>query len=171
VRYLQSFNGGGYSNGPGGAFSRGGRDLDLEALEERYEASMDPFRQFSRAERQRKFKWVVLAVIRFPIFAFVSHRSFIMILYARSSEMSPMEKIVFIVAKTTLGSKEMRTTLFFYVLAMHLLVFVTTYQWSHSTTCDSYHSQPNLAHFHGGVPLENAAGGVVNASIDIDKIN
>jgi hypothetical protein len=88
-----------------------------------------------------------------------------------SSEMSPMEKIVFIVAKTTLGSKEMRTTLFFYVLAMHLLVFVTTYQWSHSTTCDYYHSQPNLAHFHGGVPLENAAGGMVNASIDVGRIN
>ena len=32
------------------------RDLDLEALEHRYEASVDPFRQFSRAERQRKFK-------------------------------------------------------------------------------------------------------------------
>ena len=42
-----------------GAYSRSGgrdRDLDLEALEHRYEASVDPFRQFSRAERQRKFK-------------------------------------------------------------------------------------------------------------------
>ena len=39
-------------------------------------------------------------------------------------EMSSMEKIVFIVAKMTL--------LFFYVLAMHLLVFVTTYHWLHS---------------------------------------
>lgn len=105
---------------------RGSGDLDLEALEQRYEAAVDPFRQFSRAERQRKF-----------------------------NEMSPMEKIVFIVAKTTLGSKEMRTALFFYVLAMHLLVFLTTYQWSHSSTCDLYHSQPNLAHFHGGIPLEN----------------
>lgn len=69
--------------------------------------------------------------------------------------MSPMEKVVFIVAKTTLGSKEMRSVLFFYVLAMHLLVFVTTYTWSHSSTCDSYHNQASLAHFHGGVPLEN----------------
>lgn len=63
VRYLQSFNGGGYSKGRSGGFLRGGssragseRDLDLEALEQRYEASVDPFRQFSRAERQRKFK-------------------------------------------------------------------------------------------------------------------
>lgn len=58
MRYLQSFNGGGYSNGPSGAFprGRGSGDLDLEALEQRYEASVDPFRQFSRAERQRKFK-------------------------------------------------------------------------------------------------------------------
>ncbi|KAL3772902.1 hypothetical protein ACHAW5_007128 [Stephanodiscus triporus] len=144
VRYLQSFNAGGYSKGgsgvSGGAFvrGRGSGDLDLEALEQRYEASVDPFRQFSRTERQRKF-----------------------------NEMSPMEKIVYIVAKTTLGSKEMRTTLFFYVLAMHLLVFVTTYKWSHSTTCDYYHSQPNLAHFHGGVPLENVAGAVVNASDEV----
>jgi hypothetical protein len=94
----------------------------------------------------------------------LSHRSLIVTFFYLSSEMSPMEKIVYIVAKTTLGSKEMRTTLFFYVLAMHLLVFVTTYKWSHSTTCDYYHSQPNLAHFHGGVPLENVAGAVVNAS-------
>jgi len=62
VRYLQSFNAGGYSKGgsgvSGGAFERGrgSGDLDLEALEQRYEASVDPFRQFSRAERQRKFK-------------------------------------------------------------------------------------------------------------------
>ncbi|KAL3816964.1 hypothetical protein ACHAXA_011752 [Cyclostephanos tholiformis] len=127
VRYLQSFN---FNGSSGGAVvrGRGSGDLDLEALEQRYEATVDPFRQFSRAERQRKF-----------------------------NEMSPMEKIVFIIAKTTLGSKEMRTTLFFYVLGMHLLVFVTTYQWSHSTTCDNYHIQPNLAHFHGGVPLENVA--------------
>jgi len=55
VRYLQSFNGGG--NSKGGIRGRGSeRDLDLEALEQRYEASVDPFRQFSRAERQRKFK-------------------------------------------------------------------------------------------------------------------
>lgn len=56
VRYLQTFNSG--SNKGGSAYSRGGRndrDLDLEALEQRYEASVDPFRQFSRAERQRKF--------------------------------------------------------------------------------------------------------------------
>ena len=61
VRYLQSFNAGGYSKGgaSGSAYMRGGgrdRDLDLEALEQRYEASVDPFRQFSRAERQRKYK-------------------------------------------------------------------------------------------------------------------
>ena len=65
VRYLQSFNGGGYSKGGSGgssSYMRGSgsrgseRDLDLEALEQRYEASVDPFRQFSKAERQRKFK-------------------------------------------------------------------------------------------------------------------
>lgn len=143
VRYLQSFNAGGYSkggggNGSGSAYTRGSgrgsladRDLDLEALEQRYEASVDPFRQFNRVERQRKF-----------------------------NEMNPMEKIVFIVAKTTLGNKEMRTALFFYVLAMHLLVFVTTYHWSHASTCDTFHSQDALAHFHGGVPLPETPNGV-----------
>jgi hypothetical protein len=79
--------------------------------------------------------------------------------------MSPMEKVVFIVAKTTLGSKEMRTVLFFYVLAMHLLVFVTTYTWSHSSTCDSYHNQASLAHFHGGPPLlENVVDNVTGTA-------
>ncbi|KAL7551233.1 hypothetical protein ACHAWF_014420, partial [Thalassiosira exigua] len=67
VKYLQSFGGGGGGGrggggGGGSAYARGGsggrgsdRDLDLEALERRHKASVDPFRQFSRAERQRKF--------------------------------------------------------------------------------------------------------------------
>ena len=75
-----------------------------------------------------------------------------------------MEKVVFIVAKTTLGSKEMRTALFFYVLGMHLLVFVTTYHWSHMSGCDSFHSQDALAHFHGGVPLPENPNGVAMAN-------
>jgi hypothetical protein len=74
VRYLQTYQ---TRKGPQD------RDLDLEALEQRYEASVDPFRQFSRTERQRKMK-----------------------------EMSPMERVVFVVAKTVLGTKEMRTALF-----------------------------------------------------------
>jgi homeobox protein cut-like len=125
VRYLQTFSSG--SNKSGSAYSRGGkndRDLDLEALEQRYEASVDPFRQFSRAERLRKF-----------------------------NEMSPMERIVFIGSKTMLANKQMRTVLFFYIMAMHLLVFGTTYHWSHSSSCDFVHSRDDLAHFHGGVPL------------------
>jgi homeobox protein cut-like len=102
LRYLQSYNGG--SSNRSHAYSRqSSQDLDLEALEQRYEASVDPFRQFSKAERQRKLK-----------------------------EMSPMERTVFVVAKAMLGTKEMRTFLFFYVLAMHILVFLTTYHWSHS---------------------------------------
>jgi homeobox protein cut-like len=54
VRYLQSFSGGNSAYSWGN--NRASGDLDLEALEQRYEASVDPFRQFSRAERQRKFK-------------------------------------------------------------------------------------------------------------------
>lgn len=102
MRYLQSYNNN--SSNRAGAYQRNpSRDLDLEALEQRYEASVDPFRQFSRSERQRKLQ-----------------------------EMSPMERSVFVVAKTFLGSKEMRTFLFFYILSLHLLVFMTTYHWSHS---------------------------------------
>jgi len=120
MRYLQSYNG-----ASSGAVSVRGnrsmskdRDLDLEALEQRYEASVDPFRQFSRSERQRKLQ-----------------------------EMSAMERSVFIVAKTFLGSKEMRTFLFFYILAMHMLVFLTTYHWSHrdeSSACTLH--QEMLSH-------------------------
>lgn len=107
VRYLQTYQ---TRKGPQD------RDLDLEALEQRYEASVDPFRQFSRTERQRKMK-----------------------------EMSPMERVVFVVAKTVLGTKEMRTALFFYVCVMHMLVFFTTYQGSHGECDDSNHHEM-LAH-------------------------
>jgi homeobox protein cut-like len=118
VRYLQNFN----SSGAGSrnysrTSSASDRDLDLEALEQRYEASVDPFRQFSRTERQRKLQ-----------------------------EMSPMERAVFVVAKAMLGTKEMRTALFFYILAMHLLVFITTYHWSHELGCEDLHSPEHLSH-------------------------
>jgi homeobox protein cut-like len=78
VRYLQSYNAGGMNAGAGNAAYRRNvgmldRDLDLEALEQRYEASVDPFKQFSKAERARKL-----------------------------GEMSPMERTVFVIAKTVL---------------------------------------------------------------------
>lgn len=116
MRYLQSFNSG--RSGNSAAYHRSAsRDLDLEALEQRYEASVDPFRQFSRAERQRKLQ-----------------------------EMSPMERTVFAVAKTVLGTKEMRTFLFFYVLAMHILVFSTTYHWSHNSSACGIAVNEHLSH-------------------------
>lgn len=116
VRYLQS-----YTHSSGSHAPKFDRDLDLEALESRYEASVDPFRQFSRTERHRKMK-----------------------------EMSPMERIVFIVARTVLGSKEMRTLLFFYVLGLHLLVFTTTYHWSHGCSSVTHHS--TIDSMHAGLP-------------------
>jgi homeobox protein cut-like len=79
VRYLQNYANTKGTGGSGKAYMRtsGGvgldRDLDLEALEQRYEASVDPFKQFSKSERQRKL-----------------------------GEMSPMERTVFVVAKTVL---------------------------------------------------------------------
>ena len=115
MRYLQSYNKNSSSNRSNAYSRQNSRDLDLEALEQRYEASVDPFRQFSKTERQRKL-----------------------------DGMSPMERTVFVVAKAMLGTKEMRTFLFFYVLAMHLLVFSTTYHWSHNdsgTDCYLMHEQ------------------------------
>ena len=115
MRYLQSYNKNSSKNHSNPYSRQNSRDLDLEALEQRYEASVDPFRQFSKTERQRKLQ-----------------------------EMSPMERTVFVVAKAVLGTKEMRTFLFFYVLAMHLLVFSTTYHWSHNdsgTDCLLLHEQ------------------------------
>lgn len=102
MRYLQNY--GNKSASSNRTYARkDSRDLDLEALEQRYEASVDPFKQFSKTERQRKLQ-----------------------------QMSPMERTVYVVAKAMLGTREMRTFLFFYVLAMHVLVFSTTYHWSHN---------------------------------------
>jgi homeobox protein cut-like len=120
MRYLQSYNNtnSNSSGARGGAYSRNNsRDLDLEALEQRYESSVDPFRQFGRSERQRKLQ-----------------------------EMSPMERTVFVIAKTVLGTKEMRTFLFFYVFAMHMLVFLTTYHWSHIESGCSIIANEHLSH-------------------------
>lgn len=44
-----------------------------------------------------------------------------------------------------LATREMRTALFFYVLVLHLLVFVTTYHWSHADQCGAVHYE-HLAH-------------------------
>lgn len=79
VRYLQNFNNNKSNKSVSGMYNRSTtnsdiRDLDLEALEQRYEASVDPFKQFNKSERQRKL-----------------------------NEMSPMERTVYIVAKTVLG--------------------------------------------------------------------
>ena len=95
MRYLQSYGGNKGGGNRSNAYSRtdtnskNDRDLDLEALEQGYEASVDPFRQFGRSEQQRKL-----------------------------NEMSPMERTVFVVAKAVLGTREMRTFLFVYVFAM-----------------------------------------------------
>jgi len=118
IRFLQSFPNnyhGTSRNMTTGAYLRQAKsplldnDNDLEALEQRYEASVDPFQQFNRAEKQRKLR-----------------------------EMSALERVVYTVAKTVLGSKRMRTSLFFYVLVMHLLVFISTYHWSHGKGCSVY---------------------------------
>ena len=98
------------------------RDLDIEALEQRYESSVDPFKQFSKTERQRKL-----------------------------NEMTPIERIVYMLARQLLATKEARTILFFYILGMHLLVFLTTFHWSHSSACD-FSEHHSVMHLHHGPP-------------------
>uniref|UniRef100_A0A7S1G253 Protein CASP n=1 Tax=Corethron hystrix TaxID=216773 RepID=A0A7S1G253_9STRA len=127
VRYMQNFAS---RKVPGSAAPASGNLraddlLDLESLEKKYETSVDPFRQFGAAERQRKFR-----------------------------EMSPVERTVYFVAKFTLSNREMRTALFFYLLGMHALVFVTTYHWSHSHGCNlaALSNHEDLAHLHHGPP-------------------
>lgn len=126
VRYLQNF---------GGAADGRRRpppsddDLDLGALEARYEASVDPFRQFNRRERDRKMK-----------------------------EMSLLERIVFFSSRVVLANTKMRTGLFFYLMFLHLLVFVTTYHWAHETGCHAHlEDHPGLAHLHHGPPIDESA--------------
>jgi hypothetical protein len=47
----------------------------------------------------------------------------------------------------------MRTGLFFYVLTLHLLVFATTYNWSHGgAACDYYSASEYLAHLPPTMP-------------------
>ena len=47
----------------------------------------------------------------------------------------------------------MRTGLFFYVLTLHLLVFATTYNWSHGgVACDYYSASEYLAHLPPTMP-------------------
>lgn len=53
----------------------------------------------------------------------------------------------------------MRTALFFYVLVMHLLVFVTTYHWSHTGGCHNHYEfdHEQLAHLPPELPPHVAA--------------
>lgn len=45
----------------------------------------------------------------------------------------------------------MRMALVFYVVAMHLLVFVTTYHWSHTGGCHNFDAE-HLAHLPPAIP-------------------
>lgn len=63
------------------------------------------------------------------------------------------------------ATKEMRTGLFFYVVALHLLVFVTTYNWSHAGGCESfYHDNEHLSHLPPGVQAQMKQQQVQKAS-------
>lgn len=46
----------------------------------------------------------------------------------------------------------MRTGLFIYVVALHMLVFVTTYHWSHDASC-VYQDNEHLSHLPPELPI------------------
>jgi len=94
------------------------KDAPLDSkYQQSYEQGLNPFQQFSQAERQRKY-----------------------------GELSFAEKITLTTTRTLLSSKIGRSFLFFYVLAMHLLVFITLYHWAHTSSCvtplDTSNSHP-----------------------------
>jgi len=127
VRYLSSALSNGYGEVGSGTVARS--EVDLEALETRYEKKVDPFKQFANDERRRAV-----------------------------NKMGPIETVVFVVAKMALGNKEARSVLFFYVLGLHLLCFLTTYHWSHEMGCHDFEVHPDLlnhpqiTHMQGGLP-------------------
>ena len=51
------------------------------------------------------------------------------------AELSVAEKITLNTTRMFLSSKFARTFVFFYVITLHLLVFVTVFHWSHSREC------------------------------------
>jgi len=53
----------------------------------------------------------------------------------KANEMSMADKITLSTTRMFLASKQARNIAFFYVLFLHLLVFVTTFHWSHSAQC------------------------------------
>jgi homeobox protein cut-like len=134
VRYLQSFAAAGSGAGSGGAAGGGGsagddtpaaaaaarRDAeagtparartaagedDFERPYRRmYQESLDPFADFSRREKARSY-----------------------------AKLSSADKITLKSSRFVLGNKHARTFMFFYVLALHLLVFATLWHFAHVT--------------------------------------
>jgi hypothetical protein len=68
----------------------------------------------------------------------------------------------------------MRTGLFFYVLTLHMLVFATTYNWSHGgAACDYYSASEYLAHLPPTIPkpIQQPELSVKNAPATTDVTN
>ena len=129
-------NGGGGGGGGGAGSASAYDDVDLDALEARYEVH-DPFKQFAAEEKKRRLK-----------------------------KITAVEKTVFNVAKMVLSNSEARNALFFYVIGMHALVFITCYHWAHEKTCDQitdFHpsliSPAEISHMTGNGPPPLDFGG------------
>merc|ERR1711988_778676 len=80
---------------------------DEDALESRYkrvyESSTNPFTQFAKMERQRKY-----------------------------AELTVAEKITLSTTRMFLSSKFARNFIFFYMVTLHGLVMATTFHWAHT---------------------------------------
>jgi hypothetical protein len=103
---------------------------------------MNPFTQFSRAERTRKYQ-----------------------------DLSVAEKITLNTTRFFLSSKTARSFVFFYALGLHLLVFFTLYLWTvHHCRDGGMPAVPvpgsDLPHiFHDPAEVQSAVSSVVTASI------
>ena len=82
------------------------------------------------------------------------------------AELSVAEKITLNTTRMFLSSKFARTFAFFYVVTLHLLVFITVFHWSHAGECampmvggsSSDPSGSALLELHKHAPPEAAGG-------------
>ncbi|GAV01269.1 hypothetical protein RvY_12008-2 [Ramazzottius varieornatus] len=113
IRYLQSYEGRKSEHriamDTSGASQRTPSHDAESRYSSAYEAKLDPFSSFNRAERQRKY-----------------------------DALNPVDKVTLAVSNAILGSSISRKAFFIYALLLHLLVFVVVYKmaWAESSLRD-----------------------------------
>lgn len=105
IRYLQSYNTTRQQDKAGTDLERVSGDEPYEAkYRKMYEDSVNPFLLFNRREKHERYK-----------------------------ELNAAEKVTLRTGRFFLANKYSRTFIFFYALALHILVFLTLYKLAHTT--------------------------------------